>query len=190
MKCDVALPILTRCRLPPKWLWALFLLACSAVAVEPPAEEYQVKAAFLYNFARFVEWPTNSFQNSTDLFTICIFGEDPFGHFLIDTIAGKTIAGRALRILRIDDSTRMRGCQILFLAGSIERKRLAGILASTPAVGVLTVGELEGFIASGGIINLTVTEGRVRFQINRKAAGRANLAISSRLLSLAQLVDK
>lgn len=170
---------------------AVLLLAPLAAisSGEPTAEEYRVKAAFLYNFVRFVEWPSTTFRNQHDPFVICVLAADPFDSAVKETFAGKQIEGRAFRILRISDAGQADPCQIVFM-GSSEPKKTAAILATLPAAGVLTVGETDGFAAAGGIINFTVAQGRVRFQVNTRAAQRARLQISSRLLSLAQIVDR
>jgi len=168
-------------------------LVCGALAATPSvsqvADEYHVKAAFLYNFARFVEWPGTAFQGRQAPFTICVLGADPFGGALDETVGGKQAGDRAFRILRISEAAQANPCQILFISSS-ERKRTAAIIAALPSAGVLTVGETDGFAAAGGVINFTMNEGHVRFQVNRRAAERADLQISSRLLSLAQIVDR
>ena len=158
-------------------------------SMEQAADEYHIKAAFLYNFARFVEWTSAMFRNPQDPFTICVIGADPFGGTLEETVAGKQVGDRAFRILRISEPAQANACQILFISSS-ERKRTAAIIAALPSAGVLTVGETDGFAAAGGVINFTMNEGHVRFQVNRRAAERADLQISSRLLSLAQIVDR
>jgi hypothetical protein len=169
------------------------LLAFGALAaissVGQVAEEYHVKAAFLYNFARFVEWPSTAFRNQQDPFVVCVLGADPFGSALEETLGGKQIDGRAFRIARISEAPQANACQILFI-GFPDRKRMAAAIAALPARGVLTIGETDGFIAAGGIVNLTLREGHVGFQVNQRAAERADLQISSRLLSLAQAVDR
>jgi len=169
------------------------LLAFGALAaissVGQVAEEYHVKAAFLYNFARFVEWPSTAFRNQQDPFVVCVLGANPFGSALEETLGGKQIDGRAFRISRISESPQANACQILFI-GFPDRKRMAAAIAALPARGVLTIGETDGFIAAGGIVNLTLREGHVGFQVNQRAAERADLQISSRLLSLAQAVDR
>ncbi|HUE23932.1 MAG TPA: YfiR family protein [Bryobacteraceae bacterium] len=169
------------------------ILVWGALAAIPSigqvAEEYHVKAAFLYNFARFVEWPSTTFRSPQDPFAICILGADPFGGTLKETVAGKQIEGRDFRILHISEAAQANACQILFI-GSSERKRIAATIAALPAAGVLTVGEMDGFAAAGGIVNFTLNEGHVRFQVNPHAAERAKLQISSRMLSLAQIVGQ
>jgi hypothetical protein len=149
---------------------------------EQPLNEYRVKAAFLYNFAKFVRWPPESFRSPADPIAICILGQDPFGRSLEDTVAGRTVEGRAFIVRHISSVKQAAGCHVLF-AGSSERASplLAGI--NTP--GVLTVGETGSAASEGAIINFTIEEGRVRFTIDVAAAEREKLRISSRLLTLA-----
>jgi uncharacterized protein DUF4154 len=145
--------------------------------------EYAVKAAFLYNFAKFVEWPAGTFRQSPGAVTFCVVGQDPFAGELERVIAGKTVAGRPVAIRYLAQLGGVESCQILFVS-SAERLRFEQILAVARR-GVLTVGENEAFARAGGIINFTVSDSRVRFQIDQGAAERAGLTISSRLLELA-----
>ena len=168
----------------------MLLLSLVSLAVWSPkvcaqtVNEYQVKAVFLYNFARFVEWPADP---PTVPIVIGILGEDPFGNALEETVRGKTINGHELAVKHLKSGQEARGCQIVFVASS-ERRRLRPLLASLGGAGVLTVGETEGFAESGGIISFTLEDDRVRFEINVDAAQRAGLKISSKLLSLAKVV--
>lgn len=168
------------------------LLVAGALIAMPSAgqvaDEYHVKAAFLYNFARFIEWPSTTFRSPHDPFVICVLGADPFGSAMEETLSGKQIDGRPFRILRISDPAQANACQIVFV-GSSERRKTAAIIGALPVAGVLTVGEMDGFAAAGGVINFTLIQGHVKFQVNPRAAGRARLQISSRLLNLAQIVD-
>ena len=169
------------------------VILCAAFSTASPvgqfSDEYHVKAAFLYNFARFVEWPGATFRTQHDPLVICVLGADPFGSALDETLAGKQLDGRALQIVRIPDASQANACQIVFISSS-ERKKIGAILAALPAAGVLTVGEMDSFATAGGIINFTLNKGRVSFQVNPRAAEKAGLQISSRLLSLAQIVDR
>ena len=152
-------------------------------------DEYQVKAAFLFNFVKFIEWPPQASKGSSDPINICILGEDPFGNSLEDAVKGKTVEGRTFLVpVRISEVQQASACQILFVS-STERKHVRAILAALKAPGVLTVGETEGFAAQGGMINFKLEDGRVRLEVNVEAAERANLRISSKLLSLAQIVQ-
>jgi hypothetical protein len=161
------------------------LLACSASA--QTISEYQVKAAFLYKFAKFVEWPAQTFRNDQDPIHICVLGQDPFGGALAEAMEGKTVLGRPFLITGISDAGKASDCQILFV-GSSERKHLSSIFADLRATGVLTVGETNGFATQGGMVNFKLVEGRVRLEINAEAAGQAKLRISSKVLNLAQIV--
>jgi len=168
---------------------ALALLASSALASSLRAQsatEYQVKAVFLYNFAKFVEWPSDPGGSSGPI-SICVLGDDPFDGILDQAIKGKTVNGRELVIKRFKQVGEAAACQIVFISSS-NKKVLRPILESLIRAGALTVGETEGFAQLGGVINLTLEDNRVHFEINVDAAQRARLKISSKLLSLAKIV--
>ena len=149
--------------------------------------EYQVKAAFLYNFAKFAEWPEQTFKTDRDPMRICVLGENPFGSALAEAVSGKTVLGRAFVVADISDARQTGDCQIVFISSS-ERKRLRSILQEMRPTGILTVSEMEGFAAKGGMVNFKLDDGRVRLEINVEAAGQAQIHISSKVLSLAQIV--
>ncbi len=149
--------------------------------------EYQVKAAFLYTFARFVEWPPQAFSSPSAAMTICVFGEDPFGNYLYDAVRGKTVGDRPLAVYRLARLPAARECQILFITAS-EQNRMPALLASVTTDGLLTVGDTAQFAAQGGIIGLRLDGERIRLSVNLNAAEKAHLRISSRLLSLATIV--
>jgi hypothetical protein len=163
------------------------LIALLVAARGQVIDEYQVKAAFVYNFAKFVEWPAHSFTGPSAPIVICILGDDPFGSLLDIPVNGKLVEGRPLVVRRMSDVRHVKACQILFISSS-ERKRLASILAEVKLCGILTVGDMAGFAAEGGVITLQLEDGRVRFQVNMDAAEQQGLRISSKLLSLAQIV--
>ena len=150
-------------------------------------DEYQVKAAFLYKFANFVEWPPLTFKTDRDPVRICVLGQDPFDGALGKAVGGKTVLGRPFAVTGISSASQAADCQILFISSS-ERKRLGLIFSELRPTGILTVGETDGFAAKGGIVNLKLEDGRVRLEINIEAAARAKLRINSRVLSLAQIV--
>jgi hypothetical protein len=150
-------------------------------------DEYQVKAAFLYNFAKFVEWPPEAFKSPKDPILVCVLGHNPFGNALEEAIRGKSIAGRAFAYRHVSDAESASACQILFV-GSEESKHFRSLLENLKPMGILTVGEAQGFAASGGVINFKLDDGRVRFEINMAAAEHEQLHISAKLLSLAQIV--
>jgi uncharacterized protein DUF4154 len=157
----------------------------AAGAVGQTNDEYQVKAAFLFNFAKFVEWPPQTFKSPSDPMSICVLGPNPFGRSLDEAVAGKSIDGRRFVVRQVANAERAGGCQILFIA-SPQKSHLPELV--TTLAGVLTVGESEGFAAGGGVIGFKLQGGRVRLEVNVDAADQRKLRISSKLLSLAQIV--
>lgn len=157
----------------------------SAARTGRTAPEYEVKAAFLLNFARFVEWPSLGETSPGAPFTICILGGDPFDQTIDQIVRGEKIDNRPLVVQRVHRPENV--CQVLFISSS--ETDVARILKQA-APGVLTVGETPGFLRDGGMINFVVENRRVRFDINRAAAEHASLRISSRLLGVARAVVK
>jgi len=165
------------------------LLAPSVLsAEEPQPSEYELKAVFLYNFAKFVEWPQESFASPTAPFTVGVVGQSPFGGELDRTAQNKTLNGHPLAIKYVRTLSEIRACHILFICAS-ERKRLADILKSASAGNVLTVAETDRFLQAGGMIRFVMEGNKVRFDINDEAAKNAGLHISSKLLSVARHVE-
>jgi hypothetical protein len=167
-----------------------FITAILALLPQASAQEiseYQVKAAFLYNFTKFVDWPPQLGDNHGTPFAICVFGEDPFHGVLENMVEGKSVNGQALAVRHIKSVEGAQGCRIAFVSSS-EKDRLRPILNALRGSEVLTVGDTEGFAEMGGVINFTLVDNRVRFQINLDAAKVQRLKISSRLLRLAQVV--
>jgi hypothetical protein len=152
-------------------------------------DEYQVKAAFLYNFAKFVDWPPAAFETPHDPVTICLLGRSRLGTALEEAIHGKAVAERAFVVREVGGVEPASNCHILFVSSS-ERKRLRSIRDLLQGSGTLTVGESTGFATEGGVINFKLENGRVRLEINLDAADREKLHISSKLLSLAQIVRR
>jgi hypothetical protein len=152
-----------------------------------PLSEYRVKAVFLYNFAKFVEWTPARSTATHEPIILGVVGDDPFGEVLEQTIKGKTVNGRELVVKRFPHPSEARACQVLFISSS-EKKRLRSIFESLRGASVLTVGETEGFAQLGGIVNFVLEDNRVHFEVNVDAAERAKLKISSKLLSLARIV--
>jgi hypothetical protein len=168
-------------------LMAMVLIATLelAGAAERVAEEYQVKGAFLLNFTKFVDWPPQVFKGPGDPIAICILGQNPFGSGLEQAARQTVVGNRTVSVRQIPDGQQAGQCQIVFMAAP-ERKRLRGWLGALEGSSVLTVGQSEGFLADGGVINLKVEGERVRMEISAAAADRAGLHISAKLLSLAQ----
>src|SRR5712691_8044801 len=196
LKHRAARPVRPRTRrVSPSKVLALILIAACALtksvapagAQSEPPTEYQIKAAFLYNFAKFVEWPADAFADPHAPIVLGIVGEDPFGSVLDKIVLGKTVNDRGLVIKRLKEGPDLRNCHILFVSSS-ERKHMPQILESLQGSSVLTVGETDRFAQSGGVINFILEENKVRFEINSETAARAGLKISSKLLALARIV--
>ncbi len=152
-------------------------------AAEAPPTEYQLKAAFLFNFAKFVDWPTEAFSARDSPLVIGVLGENPFGQGLEETIRNKSVGGHPLSVKATNSLAEARKCHILYISPS-ETGRLHQVLDSVRDSNVLTVGETEQFLDSGGIINFVIQGQKIRFEINAGAAKRAGLKVSSKLLSL------
>ena len=150
--------------------------------------EYKVKAAFLLNFTKFVEWPPEAFAGADSPLIIGVFGENPFGNQLEQTIKDKTVDNRPLKARQIQSVDDCTNCNLLFL-GVAENDRIKTVLEKVRGVSVLTVGESDGFTEAGGMINFVREGQRFRFQVNNKAAQRAKLKISSKMLGLAIPAD-
>jgi len=163
-------------------VWLLFV--GDGRAQEPQPTEYQIKAAFLFNFAKFVEWPAAAFAEETSPMVIGILGENPFRDDLERMVRGKTINNRPLVIKEFRSPAEATNCHVLFISTS-EKQRLPEILKSLHGISVLTVGETDRFTETGGMINFVAEGNKIRFQINEVAARSAGLKISSKLLSLA-----
>jgi len=172
------------------WLW----LALAATCVWPAElraqsalqREYEIKAAYLYNFINYIDWPADSLPPAGGTITIGIVGENPFGP-AIDPLKGKQIKGRTLAVKQITTPKDLEACQIVFISVS-EKARLPEIFGQLKDSKTLTVSEMDGFAAQGGIINFISERNKVRFEINPDAARRTGLTISSELLKLAKLV--
>jgi hypothetical protein len=156
-------------------------------AADDQPSEYQVKAAFLLNFTKFVEWPATAFADEHSPLAICILGEDPFGNALNQIVKGEAVNGRELAVERIRRAPSPKSCQVLFVAKS--EKEVPRILAGV-GPGVLTVGDQENFLQEGGMVAFVIENRRVRFDIRQSAAGNAMLTISSRLMNVARSVEK
>ena len=161
----------------------------SAGARAQTTDEYRVKAVFLYNFAKFLEWPPQAFKSPSDPIVIGVLGKDPFGGALVSATAGKTLDGRGFQVREVADAQQAAQCQILFISSS-ERKRLGAVFAEIGSLAILTVGETDNFTSEGGDVNFKIRGGTVGLQINVEAARKQQLHISAKLLSLAEIVGK
>ena len=159
------------------------------MAQQPAPSESQVEAAFLVNFPKYVDWPATAFAATNSPICVAIFGDDDVAAEFNKIIqGGKVIGGRPVKFRRVVSADELPGdCQILFLGGS-QRQRIPEILARLQGASVLTVGESDDFLAQGGIINLAQRNKRIRLDVNLTAARQAHLSVSSKLLSVADVV--
>jgi hypothetical protein len=169
-------------------LGALSLLLAaplSAQAVRASASDLQ--AVFLFNFAQFVEWPSEAFSDSKAPLVIGILGEDPFGSVLDETVRGETVRGRPFKVRRYRKVADVKGCHILYISRS-EANRLEDILAAVKDRPILTVSNSDDFDSQGGIIRFIVEQSRIRLSIDLEAAHATRLTLSSKLLRSASIV--
>jgi hypothetical protein len=169
----------------------LLLAVCSVLLLAPRADaqdkqpsEYAVKAAFLFNFIKFVEWPAAALPEHDSVIVVGVFSENPFLKDLDQTIQNKKIGDHPVLIKQLKTPAESLDCQVIFL-GETDRQREEQVLGIVKAKSILTVGELDKFIESGGMINFVREGTKIRFQINQKAATDARLQISAKLLMLA-----
>lgn len=186
--------MIRRCILTHSLLVCLLLMASGVDGVRPISSanaqssplEYQVKAAFLYQFFKFVEWPANAFSATHNIICIGVVDGGPMASAL-QSIEGKEAKGRRVVIKRFKELKDLEFCHILFISSGMEG-RLAEILDQLRGTSTLTVSDIDGFARRGGMINLITVEDKVQFEINVDAAERAKLQISSHLLRLARIV--
>lgn len=162
----------------------LLLSLASSRAQESQPSPYELKAAFLFNFAKFVEWPPEALPQKNSPFVIGILGENPFGSDLEKVIRDKKVNDHPIEIKPFSSPAEATNCHILFISSS-EKERLAEIINNLRQTSVLTVGETDRFTEGGGMIKFINEGPKIRFQINDEAAKKAKLKISSKLLSLA-----
>jgi hypothetical protein len=167
----------------------IFILAPFHVRAEDPEfSEYEVKAGFMYNFPKFIDWPVDTFSDVSKAITLCVVGTDPFGKAL-GAIDRKAVQTRRLEIkyaVRLKD---LKMCSILFVSGS-EKGNLSQILEIVKGAPTLTVGDTKGFAQQGIMINFVMEQNKVGFEINTESARQAKFTISSKLLKLAKTIYK
>jgi len=168
-------------------LAALALLTTAAV-VRAQTVEGEVKAAFLYNFAKFVEWPADAFEGPDDPITFCLAGRDPFGPVLDELLRGERVRGRPLAVRRLERDAAPRGCHILFVS-PLEAGRFEALLRKVDTRRVLTVSDALPFLEAGGHVSFYIEASRVRFAVNQEACNAAAFRVSSKLLQLARRPD-
>jgi hypothetical protein len=165
---------------------AALLLPALAALAQNPGREYPLKAVFLYNFCRFIEWPARAFATPDEPLVIAVIGDAPFGPLLEETVRGERVRGRTIRIERYRRASEIRRCHILFVAAS-ETSRTDEILAAVAGQYVVTVGETEAFLDRGGMIALVADQNRIRLLINRGRLRASGLTASSKLLQVAEI---
>jgi hypothetical protein len=159
--------------------------ASDADAQETTRGEYEVKAAFIYNFLKFVEWPDKAYANTGNSLNICIVGDDPFGN-AITVYGGEKIRNKYIAI-KNTSYQNIKNCHVVFISRS-ETEHLTHILKAMRGLNVLTISDTDTFEQEGVIINFSIVQQKVRFEINTSAARQSGLSISSKLLSLARVV--
>jgi hypothetical protein len=163
----------------PAWCYCLALIAFAAAALSDDLPEYRLKAAFLYNFALFTEWPVDI--GST--LNLCVYGRDPFGEE-INALQGKPAGNRRIVVHRVTRVEGLTVCQVVFIADA-SGDGISRVLATLRGATVLTVADAPGAVKQGVALNMNVVEDKITFEANLTAARAANLKLSSRLLSLA-----
>lgn len=151
------------------------------------SQEYQVKAAFLYNFAQFVDWPASDFESQKDPIVLCVYGKDPFGSVLDDTVRGKTIGSHSFVVRRPGNLKGLAGCYIAFVT-NVSTNQLKDVLSTLDGSKVLSVSDDSHFAEQGGDIQFVIDHDHVRFLINIDSVNRANFRMSSKLLALAKII--
>ena len=151
--------------------------------------EYQVKAVYLYNFGKFIGWPTKAAQSKGESFAVCVLGQDPFGSALDAVLRGETIGGAPIVARRIPKPQDAMSCRVLFISTS-EENQLEEVLAALDKTSVLTVSDIVQFAKRGGMVRFFLDGNKVRFEVNLPAAQRVGLNLSSELLKLAVAVRR
>lgn len=159
-------------------------LVCAPSLSPAPVSEQEVKAAFMFNFAKFVEWPPQTFSDSSSPFVVCSFGSNGVAEALKQGIEGKTVQNRTITVDVVTSASGAKACQVLYF-DMTQTDHVAPLLHALEAAHVLTVGEMETFVDAGGIIGFVVRSNQLRFYINNAEAKKAGLKISSKLLTLA-----
>lgn len=165
-------------------------LASFLLAVPKAQAEFEgpVMAAFLLNFARYVEWPAEAFEQSATPVNFCMMSTRKINNFVSEAISGKKIAGRSIVVRSVSKLSAVTGCHIFFIGSEVDISH-AVVVKALSRVSVFSVADKNGFASAGGIANFIHVDNRIRFEINPRAAERAGLRISSRLLRLAKLVE-
>jgi hypothetical protein len=158
-----------------------------SIAEEPMPSEYQVKAAFLINFPKYVDWPAEAFAETNSPVVLATSGETKVAEEIQKVIAGRAVNGRKIILKRLASGEQSGVCHILFISAA-EQQRSPNLLANLKDADVLTVGESDDFLEIGGIINLARRDQKIALEVNLTAASNARIKISSKLLSVASVV--
>lgn len=179
------------CLRSASWVWLVafaLLFSSGPVSAKPVSKEYQIKAAFLYNFSQFVEWPAGAFPSAHSPLVIGVIGADPFGSYLDDVVRGETVNSHPLVVQRFRRVEEIKTCHVLFVSQS-EANQVEQVLSHVRGRNILTVGDFEGFATRGGMIRFVTENKKIRFRINVRVARAAKLIISSKLLRAAEIVN-
>ncbi len=166
----------------------LALLAPRGDATEV-SREFRLKAAFLFNFTQFVEWPADAFASAEAPIRIGVLGSDPFGPALDEVVRGERVRGRPLEVVRAASAEQLRGCHLVFV-GDSEKERTAAVVGALADTPVLTVSDNPDFASAGGVVRFFLEGAKVRFEINPDAAEQHRLKLSAQLLALGRLVPR
>ncbi len=169
------------------WAGAAAQTAFAAPEATPPPREYEIKAAFIYNFTKFIEWPARSFPDAQSPFVIGVLGETPCAEALEQLVKDRKFNGRTIIVRRIAEAQALGRLQILFV-GSAQDVEFGTLLPTIAADPILTVGESTAFASMGGAINFVRQDDKVRFEVNLHSAGQSGVKISAQLLKLATVV--
>ena len=168
-------------------LGVLALTGAAGAGQGTVSTEYAVKAAFLYHFAQFVEWPDGAFHDAKSPYVYCTVGPDAFHGVLESTLKDKTVGARGFEVRHLKQMQEAQGCHLVFL-GEFEKRQVGAAMAAVKGSPVLVVGESEQFVADGGMIGFLLEDNKVRFEVNLESTERAGLKVSAKLLALAKTV--
>ena len=174
-----------------RFLHAALIIVCSSVhlsAQSSVSREYQIKAAFLFNFTQFVDWPASSFATVDAPMVIAVLGENPFDAYLTETVSGEKVNGHPVVIQHYDHIEEIKICHILFI-GLADPKKLEQAISALKERSILTISDQPDFLTMGGMIKFFPKNNNIRFEINLEATKSANLVLSSKLLRLAEIFD-
>ena len=161
----------------------LVLTAWSGLVYSDNTREYQLKAAYLLNFARFIYWPQDTFEQDPEYFYICVYGESPFGDNL-DKLSSKKIQNKSIRLIYMHDFKHEKNCNIIYISES-EKNQYLKVIAAYSRKAVLTVSDISGFCESGGMIEFIRVKNKIKFEINIKKSSEAGIKYRSQLLKVA-----